>query len=107
MNNIEFLRYLLHHSHDVGCVSCPVCGRVLEMATSFASKPGEEAKGPEDGCLNVCAGCTTYLIFTDGATKLRRLTDEEFAALDDEGRNTLQMFREMLHTVQQREGTGQ
>jgi hypothetical protein len=83
----------IHHT----AITCPVCGTVNDCQ---ADAIDENARQPQDGDVSVCFTCTSFLTFTDGATKQRLLTPDEIVDLPAEIRSLLVKTRKAIKEVQ-------
>lgn len=70
---------------------CPSCEMALDAATDAY---GEAT--PEPGDLTVCIYCAAILVFTD-TMGLRLPTDEEFAALPQETRQSVERLVQTIN----------
>lgn len=69
MNDASLTRHALTH--------CPACGH--EIDTAGTTDGSEQRAGPGDASL--CVRCTAFLVFNHDMS-LRRMSDEEFDALE-------------------------
>jgi hypothetical protein len=72
--------------HHTGKLHCPACKQLCD--THASGSPGED-RAPQDGDPTLCGYCYAVLRFTDGAKRLKVLTEDEFEALDPFTRHEL------------------
>jgi hypothetical protein len=75
--------------------ACPYCGYEMDAATHAGGDSEEDRTGPAPGDLAVCLKCMEVSKYTDDMA-LRKVTDEELAALEPEVKSDLARARAAL-----------
>lgn len=70
--------------------TCPACGCKLDAAF------GIDVQYPEPNDLTVCINCSFILVFDD-RLKVRKVTKEDLASLDEETRHKLSLVVEAVN----------
>jgi hypothetical protein len=76
----------------MSAIACPVCEKLNDCHTPADADSAE----PIDGDLSVCAGCLSFLVFTDGVTAQRCLTAIDLAKLEPAVQTHLMHVRSAL-----------
>jgi len=81
---------------------CPYCGTKHDALTGLTDHGEENAehRGPKPGSFTVCFNCTEIAVF-DEDMQQRKVTEEDYASLDDDQMMELQKARAVLIMSQQ------